>query len=160
MEIAVGMGEIKVAESPHCLVAVGIGSCIAVVLYAEDARIGGLAHIMLPFIKEAHNKSNPARFADIGIAMLLDEMARRGAQIQNMRAKIFGGANMFPGIIPADSTMNIGKRNILAVRRELESHNIKIIAEEVGDHVGRTVLFDTSDGSALIKTTQLGDRNY
>jgi chemotaxis protein CheD len=160
MEIAVGMGEIKVAEPPHCLVALGIGSCIAVALYAEDARIGGLAHIMLPCIKEAHNKSNAARFADVGIAMVIDEMTARGAQIQNIWAKIFGGANMFPGIISADSTMDIGKRNILTVRKELENHNIRIIAEEVGDHVGRTVLFDTRDGSALVKTTQLGDREY
>ena len=159
MDIAVGMGEIKVAESPHRLMALGLGSCIAVVLYVEDAKIGGLAHIMLPYIKEANNKSNSARFADIGIAMVIDEMTRRGTQIQNMWAKIFGGANMFPGIISADSTMDIGKRNILAVREELESHNIKIIAEEVGDHVGRTVLFDTRDGSALVKTTQLGDRD-
>jgi len=154
------MGEIKVAESPHCLMALGLGSCIAVALYVEDARIGGLAHIMLPSIKEAHNKSNPARFADVGIAMIIDEMTRRGARPQNMRAKIFGGANMFPGIISADSTMDIGKRNILAVRKELESHNISIIAEEVGDHIGRTVLFDIRDGSALVKTTQLGDREY
>jgi chemotaxis protein CheD len=160
MEIAVGMGEIKVAEPPHRLMALGMGSCIAVTLYDEDARIGGLAHIMLPYIKEAHNKSNPTRFADVGIAMIIDEMAGRGAQTQNMWAKIFGGANMFPGIISADSTMDIGKRNILAVRKELENHSIKIIAEEVGDHVGRTILFDTRDGSALVKTIQLGEREY
>jgi len=160
MEITVGMGEIKIAEPPHHLMALGLGSCIAVALYAEDARIGGLAHIMLPCINDAHNRSNPARFADVGIAMVIDKMTRRGAQTQNMWAKIFGGANMFPGIISADSNMDIGKRNILAVRKELENHNIKIIAEEVGDHVGRTVLFDTSDGSALVKTAQLGDREY
>ena len=154
------MGEIQVADLPHRLIALGIGSCIAVTLYAVDARIGGLAHIMLPCIEEAQNKSNPARFADVGIMMTIEEMVRKGAKIQNIRAKIFGGANMFPGIISMDSTMDIGKRNIQAVRSELEKHNIKIIAEEVGDHLGRTVLFDTRDGSALVKTTQQGERVY
>jgi chemotaxis protein CheD len=160
MEIMVGMGEIQVAEPPSSLIAPGLGSCIAVTLYAEDARIGGMAHIMLPCIKEAHNKSYPGRFADVGIMMTIEDMVRKGARVQNIRAKIFGGANMFPGIISTDSTMDIGKRNILAVRKELEKHNIKIIAEEVGDHFGRTVLFDTGDGSVLVTTTQLGEREY
>jgi chemotaxis protein CheD len=156
----VGMGEIKVAEPPHRLVTLGIGSCIAVALYAADIKIGGLAHIMLPNLEEAHNKSNPTRFADVGIAMAIDEMTRRGAWIQNIRAKIFGGANMFPEIIPSGSPMDVGKRNILATREELESRNIEIIAEEVGDHMGRTVLFDTKDGSVLVKTAHLGNRHY
>ena len=160
MEIAVGMGEIRVTESPHLLRVVGIGSCIAVALYDRDTRIGGLAHTMLPYIEEAHDKSHPTRFTDVAIGMMIDEMKRRGARIQDIRAKIFGGANMFPKIISSDSTMDVGKRNILAVREQLENHNIEIIAEEVGDHIGRTVLFDTKDGSLVVKTTNSEERTY
>ena len=154
------MGEIMVAESPNLLRAVGIGSCIAVTLYDRDTTIGGLAHIMLPCVEEAHNKSHPARFSDVAIGMMIDEMKGRGARIQNVRAKIFGGANMFPEIISSDSTMDIGRRNISAVREELEKHNIEIIAEEVGDHIGRTVLFNTDDGSVVVKTAHNGEKKY
>ncbi len=98
MEIAVGMGEIEVTESAHLLGAVGIGSCVAVALYDSYTRIGGLAHIVLPYMEEAHDNSHPARFADVAIGMMIDEMKRRGARIQNIGAKIFGGANMFPEI--------------------------------------------------------------
>ncbi len=160
MESTVGMGEIMVAESPHLLMAVGIGSCIAVTLYDRNTTIGGLAHIMLPRVEEAHNKSHPARFSDVAIGMMIEEMKGRGAHIQNVRAKIFGGANMFPEIISSDSTMNIGRRNISAVREELESHNIEIVAEEVGDHIGRTVLFNTEDGSAVVKTAHNSEKKY
>ncbi len=160
MESTVGMGEIMVAESPNLLRSVGIGSCIAVTLYDRDTTIGGLAHIVLPCIEEAHNKSHPARFSDVAIGMMIDEMKTQGARIQNIRAKIFGGANMFPEIISSDSTMDIGRRNISAVREELEKHNIEIIAEEVGDHIGRTVLFNTDDGSVLIKTAHSGEKKY
>ncbi len=160
MESTVGMGEIMVAESPNLLRSVGIGSCIAVTLYDRDTTIGGLAHIVLPCIEEAHNKSHPARFSDVAIGMMIDEMKTQGARIQNIRAKIFGGANMFPEIISSDSTMDIGRRNISAVREELEKHNIEIIAEEVGDHIGRTVLFNTDDGSVVIKTAHNGEKKY
>ncbi len=160
MESTVGMGEIMVAESPNLLRAVGIGSCLAVTLYDRDTTIGGLAHIVLPCIEEAHNKSHPARFSDVAIGMMIDEIKKQGARIQNVRAKIFGGANMFPEIISSDSTMDIGRRNISAVREELERHNIDIIAEEVGDHIGRTVLFDTSDGSVVVKTAHTDGKKY
>ena len=160
MESTVGMGEIMVAESPHLLRSVGIGSCIAVTLYDRDTTIGGLAHIVLPCIEEAHNKSSPARFSDVAIGMMIDQMQAHGASIQDIRAKIFGGANMFPGIISTDSTMDIGKRNILAVRKELERHNIDIVAEEVGDNIGYSVLFNTEDGSVVVKTAHNGEKKY
>ncbi len=160
MEITVGIGDIKVTESPHILRIVGLGSCIAVVLYDRSTRIGGLAHVMLPHIEESHDKSNPTRFSDIAVGMMIEEMERRGARIQEIRAKIFGGSNMFPEIIFSNSSMDIGKRNILSVKEELKRYNIKIAASEVGDHIGRTVLFDTGDGSVLVKTAPLEWRKY
>jgi chemotaxis protein CheD len=160
MEITVGIGDIKVTESPHVLRIVGLGSCIAVVLYDRSTRIGGLAHVMLPHIEESHDKSNPSRFSDIAVGMMIEEMERRGARTQEIRAKIFGGSNMFPEIIFSNGSMDIGKRNILAVKEELKRYNIQIAASEVGDHIGRTVLFDTGDGSVLVKTAPLEWRKY
>jgi chemotaxis protein CheD len=160
MDIAVGMGEIKITESPHLLKAIGIGSCVAVALYDRENRRGGLAHVMLPCFEEAHDKSNPLKFSDIAIAMMIDEMKRRGARPQSMIAKTFGGANMFPEIISSDSPMDIGKRNVLAVRKELEGYGIQIAASEVGGHIGRTVIFDTSDNSVTVKTANSEERTY
>ena len=160
MEIAVGMGEINVSSTPHLLMAVGIGSCIALTLYDKDTGIAGLAHVMLPCIVEAHDNSHPARFADVAVGMLIDEMKGRGVKVKNIRAKIFGGANMFPGLISSNGNIAVGKRNILAVREELKRNNIEVIAEEVGGHIARTVLFDTRDGSVLVKTAHLGGRKY
>ncbi len=160
MEITVGIGDVKVTESPHILRIVGLGSCIAVVLYDRSTRIGGLAHIMLPHLEESHDKSNPTRFSDIAVGMMIEEMERRGARTQEIRARIFGGSNMFPEIIVSNGLMDIGKKNILAVREELKRYNIQIAASDVGDHIGRTVLFDTGDGSVLVKTASLEWKKY
>lgn len=160
MEITVGMGEITVAESPHLLKVIGIGSCMAVALYDKCASIGGLAHVLLPNVEESNDKSHSTRFTDVAIRMLIEEMRKRGAQVQNIKAKIFGGANMFPEIIQPESAMDIGKRNILAVKEQLKKHNIEIVACEVGDHIGRTVVFDTRDGSAIVRTACSEERKY
>jgi len=152
MEIAVGMGELAVAESPHTLMASGLGSCVAVILYDEYSKIGGAAHIMLPYIEEALDQSNPAKFADVAICMLVDEMEKKGARIDCLTAKIFGGANMFPQTIYPDSAMDVGCRNIAAVKEELEWFGIEIVAEDTSHHVSRTVQLDTNDGSVLVRT--------
>ena len=149
----VAIGELEVAKPPCILKTQGIGSCIAVVLYDGVNRIGGLAHVLLPSIEEGSGRSQPARFADIAVEMLIDEMKEHGAQLQNVTAKIFGGANVFPQIIASDSPMDVGKRNISAVKEELRRHDVRIVASEVGDRIGRSVTLDTSDGSVVVTTS-------
>lgn len=151
MEIQVGMGEVKVAASPALLKAVGIGSCVAVAMYDGSSKTGSMVHVVLPCINESPDKSNPGRFADVAIGMMVDKMKMAGSLTHNLRAKIFGGGNMFPETISPDSDMDIGKKNLTAVREELKRFNIKIAAEDVRGDIGRTVLLDTGDGSVVIK---------
>jgi chemotaxis protein CheD len=160
MEITVGMGEIRVAESPHLLKVIGVGSCLAVALYDRHTSLGGLAHVLLPCVEESQDKSDSTRFTDVAIRMLVEEMKGRGAQVQDIKAKIFGGANMFPEIIQSESAMDIGKRNVLAAKEQLKKHNIQIVASEVGDHIGRTVVFDTRDGSVIVRSASSEERKY
>ena len=160
MEIAVGMGEIQVTGAPNLLKAVGIGSCIALTLYDSHTRIGGLAHILLPSIDESIDRSYPTRFADFAVNALLSEMQEYGADIDSIEAKVFGGANMFPDSVSPDSSLDIGRRNLLAVLKELGSLGIEVAAKNVGGHVGRTVIFDTAQGSVLVRTTPLLCMDY
>lgn len=160
VQAVVGMGDVRVTEHNNYLRAVGIGSCVAITLHDRHMEIGGLAHAMLPCREEGYDKSQPGRFADAAIGMLVAEMRRRGSEIKNIRAKIFGGANMFPVMIPAGSDLDIGKRNVLAVREELRRYDIEIIAEEVGGHINRTVLFDIGDGSVAVRAACLKVSRY
>ncbi len=160
METAVGMGEIGIAEDPHTLRAIGVGSCVAVALHDRNAAVGGLAHVVLPYLAEGQDDLESAWFSNGAIRMLIAQMKTRGAMIRNITAKVFGGANMFPALIVPGGTMDIGSKNVEAVRQELAQHGIPISAEEVGDHIGRTVLFDPKDGSAIVKTADTGTRIY
>lgn len=148
------------AGAPALLKAVGIGSCVVVALYDRNSRVGSLVHVVLPYVQESHNESNPGRFADVGIGMMVEKMKVAGSRIRDMEAKIFGGGNMFPETISSGSDMDIGKRNVLAVRQELERFNIGIAVEDVGGDVGRTVLLDTRDGSVIAKNACLESKTF
>ena len=47
--ISVGLGEVEVSKDPLVVLAAhGLGSCIGVLAYDPIAKVGGLAHILLP----------------------------------------------------------------------------------------------------------------
>lgn len=47
-EFVVGMGRFIVSSKPSTLTALGLGSCVGLVIYDKVAKIGGMAHVMLP----------------------------------------------------------------------------------------------------------------
>ena len=153
------MAEYKVVASPALLTSIGLGSCIGIVLYDAINKIGALAHIMLPRHSDAKDQSNPAKFVDTAIDLMLAEMEARGAFKRNIKAKMFGGANMFPGV-QGKILMNVGARNAAAVKEELTKRKIAVVAEDLGGHCGRTIIFDTRNGAVHVKTIKGGNAIY
>lgn len=150
--VRVGMAEYKVAKSPGVLLSLGLGSCVGVALYDSTKKIGGLAHIMLPDSNLSSRRDfNPGKFADTAIDMLIDNMEKIGADPKRLTAKIAGGAQMFQ-IKSDNSIMQIGKRNVEAVRLKLAILNVKIISEDVEGNYGRTIEFNCETGELTIKT--------
>src|SRR5690606_1792471 len=87
-EIKVGIADWRVDREPKQLVTLGLGSCVGIALYDASTRIGGLAHIMLPDSSQFQNKTNPAKYADLAIPAMLEEMLKRGAKKSAITAKI------------------------------------------------------------------------
>lgn len=156
--IRVGMAEYKAAKSPATLITLGLGSCVGVVLYDRMNKIGGLAHILLPDSTLSSNKNfNPGKFADTAIDALIEDMLKLGINRSNLVSKIAGGAQMFK-IKSENNIMQIGKRNVEAVRAKLNQLNIKLIAEDVEGNYGRTIEFFCETGELTIKTIGHGVR--
>jgi len=154
-EIKVGIADMNTAFSPDKIITVGLGSCIGIALYDNRLKIGGLAHIMLPDSTQFNNISNPLKFADLAIPLLINDMEKIGARKSNMRAKIVGGASMFTF---SDQRMNmdIGNRNSISVKNVLNQLSIPLLCEDVGGNKGRTMIFDTQTGVVQIKTIGIG----
>lgn len=154
-EYRVGIADLNVAKSPDKIITVGLGSCIGIALYDKINGIGGLLHIMLPDSTQFRNVTNPLKFSDLGIPILIDKMKEKGANVRNLKAKISGGASMF-NFSDKSMIMDIGRRNIESVKKKLNELSIPILAEEVGGNKGRTMIVDTSNGVVQIKTVGVG----
>ncbi|ACL69521.1 chemotaxis protein CheD [Halothermothrix orenii] len=151
--IRVRMAEFAIGKSPDILVTIGLGSCVGVAIYDRYNNIGGLIHIMLPENKKG---LKPAKYADTGIPLLIKKMEEEGAKRRNMVAKIAGGSHMFSN--GDDNGLNVGSRNIKAVREILAEQNIDIVGEDVGKTYGRTMEFHTEDGKVIIKSYKMGKK--
>ena len=155
--LKVGMADYKVAKSPETLTTLGLGSCVGVCLIDSVSKIAGMAHIMLPSSRELTQNSNPAKFADTCIEMMLADMIKIGAVQRRMICKIAGGSQMF-SFESKNNMMKIGARNVQAVKDIMKSHSIPIKAEDTGGNFGRTIEFNSDNGSLFIKTIGHGTK--
>lgn len=132
-QINVGLGQIQLARNDEILASI-LGSCIGVVIYDPQRKIASFAHVVLPL--SGGRPGSPGRFADTAVPAMLQELRSQGANPQQLRAKIAGGACMF-----GNNQMNIGDRNADEVRRQLKEKKVPLISEDVGGTKGRKVLF-------------------
>lgn len=159
--VTVGIADLNVVKAPDILVTFALGSCVGICLYDAKVKVAGLSHIMLPSSAQMQNvaSSQHMKFADTGVAMLVQKMERAGASKTRMTAKIAGGAQMFAAMSTA-AIANIGERNIQAVKATLNQLRIPIVAEDCGKNYGRTQYFSASDGVMLIKSVTRGQWTY
>jgi chemotaxis protein CheD len=155
--VEVQMAQMQLAESPAILVTRGLGSCLGITFYDPVKKIGAMAHPMLPDINKAKIKSNPSRFVNSAIALIIEEMEKRGCPKSRLMAKIFGGAHMF-SFISTDSVLNVGQKNIEVALAALKETGVKVAGQEVGGTFGRTIELNLADGRVLVKTVSWGEK--
>lgn len=140
--VEVCMGEVRVERDPVVL-RTNLGSCVGVVLYDPVAKWGGLAHIVSPESIQELGKVSTS-YADIAIPTLLDMMFEKGCLKNNIVCTIGGGGCMFEG---ASGIMDIGKKNIEAVKNHLSAEKIRIQKMDVGGPYSTVMVFDTASGT-------------
>lgn len=147
-KITIGIADMKMAQNSGMLITYALGSCIGICLYDQKIKLGALVHIMLPLNMEAGRK-NTMKYADTGIRETLKMMEAKGASRSRITAKIAGGAKMFE--IKGGSMSNIGQRNIDSVHNILKREGVKLLQEDVGGSVARTLLFDVNTGLGCVR---------
>lgn len=151
--IIVGISDYKTAKEPDKLITYALGSCVGTCLFDGINSIAGLSHILLPDSSISKTDKNIMKYADTAIEALVREIERFGIRRSLLKAKIAGGANMFA---TQSSGMNIGERNVAAVKEQLKRLGIRIVAEDTGKNYGRTVEFDPKTGAMTVKSVLHG----
>lgn len=148
--IVVEIAAIRVSKNPEdILVTYALGSCLGIALYDPGKRVAGLGHFMLPDsrIENGSVNYNPLKYVNSGVPLLFKEMYRAGAERQNIRNAIIGGAK----IMDDNEFFNIGRKNITALRKLFWRNNVLIQKQHVGGSINRTVRLNVATGTVSVK---------
>lgn len=149
--LVVGVGYSGVGNNPSLnVVTYALGSCIGLVAYAAPCNAGGILHFMLPDSTLSPEKAGtqPCMFADTGLPYFLRSLKSLQAVPQNTKFAIFGGAAVLSG----EDYFKVGERNVAAMKILAMVNRLKIVTQDVGGTINRTVTLNLSNGALTVKT--------
>jgi chemotaxis protein CheD len=139
----ISINETDVTSQAVLYTCFGIGSCLAVFLNDRMTGLAGGAHIPL-----AYNGDGDWLSVPVMLDQLLAKFRSQGSNLNFLRAKIAGGADLF------QSTKGPGAENVEAIHKALVSRKIYIAAEDLGGSRPRTVRFNTRTGELIISSSE------
>jgi len=151
-QLLVGMADIQVVKGPGCFTCLGLGSCIGFCALDPVANVAGMVHVMLPEHFKDKPNDMPGKFADTGIAALVQALEKLGASRSKLVCAMAGGAQVFKFGANVANKLDIGARNALAVDEQVKKLGLKVIARDVGGHAGRTMMLDAATGEVKVRT--------
>ncbi|WP_392797324.1 chemotaxis protein CheD [Saccharospirillum sp. HFRX-2] len=139
--------------SGHKVVRTLLGSCIAITLWNREYALGGMCHFLLPEPgRDAKQRSErPGYYGSQAMAFFERQAALSGLELSAFQAKVFGGGNMFHGIERKAGSVDISARNIEWTSKVLAQRNIKVLAQDVGGNVHRTLFMEVWNGDVWVR---------
>jgi chemotaxis protein CheD len=130
-------------DMDDALVSYAVDSAIVVALYDPAAQVGGLLRFTEPDSRAdlSRSKQMPAKYADSGMAALLDEVSRLGAAKPRLTVRLAGGAEG-----RSAGASGAGKKNYLAIRKNLWKLGVFVHSEDVGGQATRDVRLEIDTG--------------
>lgn len=150
MQHIVGISDMKVSSDPaDVLVTYSLGSCVGLVLYDPQIRVGGMVHCMLPqsSLDLEKAKTNPFMFTDTGVGALLQALFNLGAARTRLVAKVAGAGNP----VDTNNFFNIGARNMAVLRKMLWKNSLMLKGEDTGGTAPRNLLLYVANGRTVVK---------
>ena len=130
-----------------------LGSCVTVTYWHPRLHVGGMCHIQLPRrpLRPADGPLD-GHYADDAFLLFDQALDRLHTPGEDYVVKLFGGGNMFTGEARA---LDIGGRNVAAVRVELARRGLTPTVEHVGGAGHRKLVFDLASGHVWLAFSNL-----
>jgi len=138
-------GQVFSSKTPTSVTTI-LGSCVSVCLWDPRLGIGGINHFLMPDWT-GRGRMSP-RFGDVAIASLIESLTTLGCKLDNLTAKVFGGASVMGSPNKNDS---LGDRNVRLARVLLDEEGIRIVGGDTGGCAGRKLIYQTDDASSWVK---------
>lgn len=142
--INIVQGTTHVTDNPEAVLTTVLGSCVACCLFDPIKRIGGMNHFLLPEpgVGTARDSAEAERYGLLAMELLINGMLKQGAARSDMRAHLYGGANMHSGM------QAIGTNNAAFARKFLNDDGIALSHAHLGGTSARRIDFRAALGQA------------
>jgi chemotaxis protein CheD len=147
MKIFLKPGEICISREP-AVVSTILGSCIAVTMFNERLKVGGICHALLPERLSSGN-ADDCRYVDSSILYMLKYLETMGIKRHEVEIKLLGGADVLD--IMDEKGPSVGRQNIEKALEMMDTQKLTIARSDVGGKTGRNIRFYTHTGDVLLK---------
>ena len=132
-----------------------LGSCVSACVRDRTAGIGGMNHFMLPETSGESLREGDAgvigkatRYGNYAMEHLINTILQNGGRRKNLEIKLFGGGRIISNMT------DIGTRNIEFVLGYVNTENLDVSAQDMGDIYPRRVLYYPKTGKVRVKKLQ------
>jgi chemotaxis protein CheD len=147
MKIFLKPGEICISREP-AVVSTILGSCIAITMFNERLKIGGICHALLPE-KRSPGSDDESRYVDSSITYMLKQLEAMGIKRHEVEIKLLGGADVLD--IMDETRPSVGRQNIEKALEMMSTERLTLAFSDVGGKRGRNIRFYTHTGAVLLK---------
>lgn len=133
-----------VGTQPTVVLRTLLGSCVSIVLWHPEKKMGGMSHAVLPTRSQSYSELD-GNHCPGSMQLFLRELQRTDTHPGQYHAYVLGGARMSLGQLNAQRT-SVGDRNVECCREMLSSAGFSIRKEHIGLTGPRRVEFNLGTG--------------
>lgn len=105
-----------------------LGSCVAVVLTDPRRTVGAMCHIV--HATSGRRPQPDSSFGDVALDLMYEQLRALGAVPQCCLAFVYGGGNMFPGLVSGGG--DVGSANADWVLAALAADGVQVVHSDLG----------------------------
>lgn len=128
-----------------------LGSCVSVILTDPRRTVGAMCHIVHVGKPNAANSENTA-FGEVAMQAMFRGLLKIGIPAQRCHAYVYGGGNMFPGIVTGTL---VGDRNVQWVLEFLNQQGIAVVGQSLGGTSYRKVRWVVGQGEPRVENASI-----
>jgi chemotaxis protein CheD len=147
------MSQMKVSKDPNLTLTIpNIVSGLGIAMYDSSKKVGGIVHSILPRCRTSSD-SNPLKYVDSSITLLVQELEKNGAVRSQIHIKLVGGAKILSA-----AGMPMGEKNIEAAKGAITREKLSVKGLDIGGNVKRTLTLNLANGEVVVERFNEGTK--
>jgi chemotaxis protein CheD len=125
-----------------------LGSCVAVILTDPRRTAGAMCHIVHSTHSDRRSPQDSA-WGDVALDLMYGLLRERGIQPQLCEAYVFGGGNMFPGVMGQDGH-HVGASNARWTLDALAADGVRVLQQDLGGTAYRRLSWTVGEAAPQV----------